>query len=338
MTHLEKTYFDTVPVYGFLLFLLLGAVLFMTRPAVVVVTDDVFSAVYGIRREHLKRIEMSVRLFRRVRLVRISENAEIDAVVFAVQDAGRKLAAAVFPYRYYDAALRYAAQNPRTPAVVMSGQNITPAGAPPAEGGGALLFIKEDEAADFYRAGLCAAFFSARQAETFSLAAKADGEKSILIISNEIVAVRMRDFFEQGLRSGGSKATCVFKGLNDNYPINELSCITLWGPANTFLYSGTENRVPVIIFSWIDPEFTSPNVKIIVDDSPLQLLPAILKALGEGGVKRNLREGNNVEVFIPSTFKVMTLRANNSLPLVLRLNIIAKLPVSGAAYMSNKQN
>jgi hypothetical protein len=331
MTRLERTYLDTVPVYGFLLLLLGGAIFFTLRPAVIVVTDDVFSAVYGTRREHFKRIEMSVRLFRRVKLVRISESAELDAIIFAVQDAARRPVSAVFPYRYYEAAQRYAARNPKTPVLVLAGRHKTPGNASPAvEGSGALVFIKEDEAADFYRAGLCAAIFSAHKATALSLNRQTDINKTILIIAAENASTQTEDIFEQGLRKGGSGASCVFKTMNDNYSTSDLSCIALWGPASNFLYSSTENDIPVIIFSWMDPEFSSPNIKIVIDDSPLQLLPEILKLLGRRNVKRTLLAGSNVEVFIPSTFKVMSLRTN-SLPLALQLNIALKLPVNGAA-------
>jgi hypothetical protein len=146
------------------------------------------------------------------------------------------------------------------------------------------------------------------------------------MISNEPDAAQAKDFFERGLRGGGSEASPVFRTVSENYPVNDLSCIALWGAAGTFLYSSTENEVPMIIFSWIDPEFSSPNVKIMVDDSPLQLLPAIMKSLGTGDVRRRLRPGNDIEIFIPSSFKVSTLRTK-SLLLAVRLNIAAALPV-----------
>ncbi|MDR1363148.1 MAG: hypothetical protein LBJ35_03750 [Spirochaetaceae bacterium] len=331
MTHLEKAYLDIVPVYSFLLFLLGGLAVFMLRPPVVVITDDVFSAVYGTRREHFKRIEMSAQLFRRVKLVRVSEKAELDAIIFAVRDAARRPVSAVFPYRYYEAARLYAAQNPKTPVVVMAGQNKTPANNSPAvEGDGALVFIKEDEAADFYHAGLCAALLSTQKDSEGAANNQADTNKTILMIVNGDASLRAGDIFERGLRDRGSGASCVFKEMNDNYPINDLSCVAIWGQASAFLYSSTENEIPVIVFSWIDPDFASPNVKIIVDDSPLQLLPAVIKSLGKGDVKRVLRAGNNVEIFVPSVFKIMTLRTD-SLPLVLRLNIAARLPVNSAA-------
>jgi hypothetical protein len=328
MTHLERTYLDTLPVYAFLLFLFGGTAVFMLRSPVVVITDDVFSAVYGPRREHLKRMEMSARLFRRVKLARIFEDAELDAVVFAAEDAARKPFAAVFPYRYYNAALRYAEENPKIVSVVMSGLNAVPSDSSPEREGRAIFFIKQDQTSDFYRAGLCAAFLSGRTARPLMLPKRDDSSKHILVIKNEKTSGEAGDFFEQGIRRGGSGAQGIFKGINDNYPLDNLSCVVFWGPSNGFLYSSTENEIPNIVFSWLDPDFISPSAKIIIDDSPLELLPAVVKSLRQGDVKKKLRAGESAEAFVPSSFKIMSLRTG-SLPLALCLGVAAKLPLPG---------
>ncbi|MDR0663671.1 MAG: hypothetical protein LBF80_06300 [Spirochaetaceae bacterium] len=324
MTHLERVYLEFLPVYAFLLFLLGGVAVFMLRSPVVVLTDDVFSAVYGPRREHFKRIEMSMRLFRRIKLTRISEEAELDAVVFAAEDAARNPLAAIFPYRYYNAALRYAEENPRVISVVMTGINTAPVDSSPEREGRAILFVKQDENRDFYRAGLCAAFLSGRTAHPFLLPKTDDSGKYVLVIKKEKTSAEAENFFERGIRRGGSDASSVFKGINDNYPLNNLSCAVFLGPSNGFLYSSTENELPSIIFSWLDPNFSSPNVKVIIDDSPLELLPEIVKSLRRGDIKNKLRAGESAEAFVPSTFKIMSLRTG-SLPLALCLNIAVKL-------------
>jgi hypothetical protein len=324
MTNLERICRETVPFYGFLLFLLVAGTVFLLRSPIVVVTDDVFSAVYGPRREHLKRIEMSVRLFRRVKLARIADEAETEAVVFAVQDAARRPIVAVFPYRYYDAALRYAQVNPASATAVMAGTNDVSAS-------GAALFVRQDEEADFYRAGLCAALFSARLAEPFRLTEIEDGDKNVLVINGRNSPARARESFERGLMDGGSGAACDFRTVTSGYSTANLSCAALWGPANDFLYGSLENTIPKIIFSWIDPAFSSPNVKIIIDDSPLQLLPAIVRPLSGGAGKRlkaRLAAGESVEILVPSAFMLMSLRTG-SLPLSALLALRANVRVSG---------
>jgi hypothetical protein len=324
MTHFEKTYLDTVPVYAFLLFLLGGTAVFMLRPPIVVITDDVFSAIYGARREHIKRIEMSARLFRRVKLTRISEGVEVDAVVLAAQDAGRGARAVLFPYRYYDAAIRYAAQNLKAAVVVLSGINKAKDGSV-LPGSAAILYAGQDETADFYRAGLCAALISSREVHPVLFPKIQDNDKTVLLIANERNSPESAGFFEQGLRKEGSDAYCAIKSMNDSYPLSDISCVTLMGQANNFLYNSMENTIPLIVYSWIDSDFSSPNVKVIIDDSPLQLLPEIVKLLGRRDIKARLRAGESTEALIPSTFKVISLRIG-SLPMLLRLNIAVNLP------------
>jgi hypothetical protein len=326
MTQLDKIYLDSLPVYAFLLFLLGGTAVFMLRSPVILVTDDVFSAVYGVRREHFKRIEMSARLFRRIKLTRISEEAELDAIVFAVQDAARNPLAVIFPYRYYNAALRYTMKNPKTIPIVLAGLNNVPIDSKPEEGGSAILFVKQDETVDFYRAGLCTALFSGRTPHLFLLPKTRDDDKTILVIKNEKTSEQTGQVFERGVRKGGSGASAVFKTINDNYPLNNLSCVVFWGPSNGFLYSSLENEIPNIVFSWIDPDFSSPNVKVIIDDSPLQLLPVIVKSLRQKTLKNRLKAGENTRIFVPSTFKIMSLRTGGSLPLMFGLNIAVNLP------------
>ncbi|MDR2444362.1 MAG: hypothetical protein LBD44_00295 [Spirochaetaceae bacterium] len=333
MTHLEKIYLGTVPVYALLLFLLGAGAVFMARSPVVIVTDDAFSALYGAHREHFKRIEMSVQLFRRVRLVRMSSDAELDAVVFAVQDAARNSLAAIFPYRYYNAALRYAGTNPRSATVVIAGLSSVPSGTAEEQERAAILFVKQDESYDFYRAGLCAALLSGRSA---SFAKQPDDDKSVLIITNEKNSAEAGNFFERGLRQGGSGASCVFRGISDNYPIENLSCVAFWGQSSGFLYHSAENSLPNIVFSWLEPDFFSPNVKIIIDDSPLQLLPLIVRSLKDSNLKNRLAAGEDAEVSIPSTFKVMALRTA-SIPLMLSLNIASHLPATISSEQMNSE-
>jgi hypothetical protein len=245
-----------------------------------------------------------------------------------VEDAARKPLAAVFPYRYYNAALRYAEENPKIVSVVMSGLNAVPVDPSPELEERAIFFIKQDENSDFYRAGLCAAFLSGRTAHPLLLPKIDDSSKYVLVIKNEKTSGEAGDFFEQGIRRGGSGAHGVFKGINDNYPLDNLSCAVFWGPSNGFLYSSTENEIPNIVFSWLDPDFISPSAKVIIDDSPLELLPAMVKSLRQGDIKKSLRAGESAEAFVPSAFKIMSLRTG-SLPLALCLGVAVKLPPPG---------
>jgi hypothetical protein len=211
--------------------------------------------------------------------------------------------------------MRHAELNGETATVVMTGLNPPPDGAP---SGGPVLFVKQDEAADFYRAGLCSALFSAKEARPLTLPAVNDDGKKILVITGKYSSPEAHASFERGLKNGGSGASGDFITGNSGYRGIGFSCIVLWGPSNDFLYSAAENTTPNIIFSWLDPEFTSPNVKVIIDDSPLQLLPAIVGSLAQNGAKNRLESGGDMEITIPSAFKTICLRTG-SLPLSFML-------------------
>jgi hypothetical protein len=58
------------------------------------------------------------------------------------------------------------------------------------------------------------------------------------------------------------------------------------GTPPSFLESGT--KIPVILFSWMDPAASSGDVKIVFDDSPWALASEAVKSLGRGGEGRAL--------------------------------------------------
>lgn len=328
MTKLEKMILDAVPVFALLVFLLGAASVLMLRPTVVIVTDDYFSALYGVRREHLKRIEMSAQMFRLVKLARVADEAETDAVVYAVRRAARNAKAAIFPYRYYEAALRYADSAPQTVPIVLLGLNHVPDAASRPEDGeeGArtgIVYVRQDEEADFYRAGRIAAILSTRDNKG---ALVPDTNMTVLAISHEQNGADTEAVFQQGLRDGGSGAACVWRRAGDSYPEDGLSCMVIWGPASGLLYNSLETVTPSVVFSWIDPAFTSANVKVVIDDSPLQLAPAVTAAV-TGRTRAQLLRGEDADIRLPSTFKAMSMRSGHPLNAV-RLNaaVMTRMP------------
>lgn len=324
---------DAVPVFAVIVFLLGAASVLMLRPTVVVVTDDYFSAMYGVRREHLKRVEMSARMFRLVKFVRMAEGVETDAVVYAVRNAARNAKAAVFPYRYHDAAVRYADSAPKAVPVVLLGLNpVPPAPAPAADGEEGvrtgIVYVRQDEEADFYRAGRVAAILSARDGKG---APVPDTNMTVLAISRELNGADTEAVFQRGLRDGGSGAACVFRRSGDSYPQDELSCAVIWGPASGLLHDSLETVTPTVVFSWVDPAFTSANVKVVIDDSPLQLAPAVTAAI-RGRTRSQVRRGEDADIAVPSTFKAMSLRSGHPLNAVrLNATALARMPRAAAA-------
>jgi hypothetical protein len=247
----------------FLLVCLGLAGLFFFRPPVVLVTDLAFEGLYGQWRTWEKRIETSVRLFRPVVMARVAENIGSDVVVFAVEEAAAAPYAVLFPYRYYEGARRYAGQYPEVP-VVLLGNGIGKS--PAAE---ASLFIRTDRRTDFYRAGRCAAVFAL------------DGGGQVLFFQDDLVSLEDREAFLLGLQEQGYDQRPIYISINSEYAaLSDISCVVMTGPAAAFLEQN--EKIPIILFSWVDPAITSAEIKLIFDDSPWALAVRVVEMVSRG--------------------------------------------------------
>jgi hypothetical protein len=242
-----------------------GAVLYRLRAPALVVVDDEFSFLYGTRRGALRMAELSLRLFRRVKVARISGGASPDVVAFAAAAAAETLpCAALFPAMYRQGAQRYAEQTPGVPVGVLGGGALfRDAGA------GEVRFIETDKKTDLYRAGRCAALFALR------------GGGDVLFFAGDLIDRDDRAAFERGLRDQGFGKDPVFVDRGTDYaPAEGFSCVVMTSPAESYL----ENNpgTPMILFSWTDPGFTARGVKIIFDDSPWAMALEAATALNRG--------------------------------------------------------
>jgi hypothetical protein len=241
----------------------LGAALFRFRAPALLVVDDDFTFLYGTGRSALKRMELSLRLFRRVKVAQIAAGASPDVVAFAAASAaeGRPYAA-LFPAMYRQGALRYAEQTPGIPVGLVGGGALFR----PVRNGG-IRFIETDKKTDLYRAGRCAGLFALR------------GGGDVLFFAGDLIDRDDREVFARGLRDQGFGNDPVFVDRGMDYvPSERLSCVVVTSPAENYLENNP--AVPMILFSWADPGFTSREVKIIFDDSPWAVAFESAKALG----------------------------------------------------------
>jgi len=235
-----------IPVLAF--FIIRGV--FLSRSPMLVVTDASFKTLYGSERLSKMESRLSNRLFRRVIPVYVNENAWSDQISLAAQDAFQKPLAVLFPYRYLGGANDYKENNPDTPVYLTAGRNQT------SRAKEAVSVIRTNIKTDYYRAGLCAALFA--------------GEGRILFISDEYVQYELRDIFREGLRAQDYTEDPYWGRYDTEFSAySDVSCAVIAGPVGDFFEKKPDT--PVILFSWVDPDFTPKSVKVIFDDSPYVL-------------------------------------------------------------------
>ncbi|MDR2500595.1 MAG: hypothetical protein LBD37_05885 [Treponema sp.] len=247
---------------------LAGALVFYRRPPVLMVSDALFDQLYGMPRIRKARLLNSLRLFRRVKTVQVSDTAGADVILFAVEEASGAPYCAAFPYRYIEAAAQYSRKFPETPVLLLAGRER------PSPEGAALRYFGTESKTDFYRAGRCAALF-AEGAE-----GRMEGE--IVCFQDEPVPGDDWDAFTQGLRDQGYAQTPVYMNSQSDYlPSEQTACAVITSGSPKFLEGASD--IPVILFSWADPDSAPRRIKLIFDDSPwAQLFPALQRGLSAG--------------------------------------------------------
>ena len=261
------------PLIGILLFFVVLGAVFLLRSPVLIVTDASFDQLYGSLRLREERARLSHRLFRRVIPVTVTETAGPDLVALAAAGASKSAKLVIFPYRYLEGAEYYTKNSPKTPVLVMEGTRFQARNSSVGDFG--LVFARINTEEDLYRAGLCAALL-------------ADGEQ-VVFISDETLPGEYRDAFREGLRAQGHLKDPVYLNSQSDFsPNSEGGCAVLAGSAGKFLEQSS--KIPIILFSWIDPGLTPRTVKIIFDDSPWALAAELIR-------KFPSREG---EIFVSS--------------------------------------
>jgi hypothetical protein len=247
-----------------LLMLIIPGGVFMLRPPVLIVTDSSFNLLYGNLRTRLKQVESSLRLYRRMLMVPVAESAGPDIIALAVKAVSPSPYAVLFPYRYEAGARRYHEENPNVPALVLGGRT------PVETADTGALAVRTDTSVDFYRAGLCSALFARGT------------EGGILVFHDGTMAAGDREAFLEGLRAQGFTRNPVYLSVNSDYSSwQNVSCVVVNGPAARFFDQNL--KIPVILFSWIDPGITPQSVKVVFDDSPWALAVRAVRLAGKGG-------------------------------------------------------
>jgi hypothetical protein len=228
------------------LVLVIAGIIFWLRAPVLLISDASMNLLYGESRARLKQAELSLKLFRRLKTVLVSEDAGTEIIIAALNATAKNPRAVLFPYRYAAAAYRYKEENPNIPAIILEGRSQISKSP---------LGIVTDTEADLFRAGICAAFLAG------------ENEGAILVFHDNTLTAGAKEAFEKGLLAQGSLKKPLY--LEDFFGLSEgenVSCAVILGQGARFFEENS--YIPAILFSWIDPEMTPANVKVIFCDSP----------------------------------------------------------------------
>jgi hypothetical protein len=238
-------------------------VFYVIRPPLVLVVDEAFLALYGERRANMRRYILSTTLIRRVVFAEVAENADQDAAGFAVNGVSKAPFMALFPERYLSGADRYAAA---IEAAGLSG-SIRTVVVDSGDGRGASIgraeSLRVDRETDLYRAGMCAAILAK--------------EGDIVVYYQNSLSEAYREAFTEGLTVAGYIKEPRFSRNTESVSTENIGCAVLLSAVNANLLADRQN-IPIVLFSWTDPEYTPNGVAVVFDDS----LPAIAGQAGRG--------------------------------------------------------
>ncbi|MDR2071962.1 MAG: hypothetical protein LBP60_00820 [Spirochaetaceae bacterium] len=241
---------------------LLTAVFFCRAP-VVLVTDDAFTLLYGEKRALTARLMLSLTLFRPIKTLAVAPGAGPDLVARSAAGLSSRPRGVFFPYRYREGARRYLKNRPGFPVAVLAGRQepeISGSGEEP-------LWIRTDTRTDLYRAGAMAGMLTGK-----------DGGFAVLYHrppEDGDTRAFTRGFTGQGRPAGALffVPEAGFSGDPPPWGIVEPGCVVAVEGAGPYL---AEGRVPLVLFTWLDPALIPAHGAVVFDDSPwAQLAPAL---------------------------------------------------------------
>jgi hypothetical protein len=248
---------------------------FLARPPVLIVSDVSFSLLYGVKRFKAETARSSLVLFRRVKPVVVADDAGDDIIQAAVESASKKPLCVLFPLRFSRIARDYREKNADIPVVLLEGrypEAVNPASFAIGDNTEDYFIYKTDISADFYRAGLAAAILDNEKNEKIAVIL----ESNIQTLVKEAISKALNDA-EKPLQTSFFTVFSQFSG-NQN-----ISCVILAGAGAE--YPDKFSDVPVIFFTWVNPELIPADIVLVFNDSPLvQAVPAV--RMVQAGMKK----------------------------------------------------
>jgi len=258
-------------------------VIFGIRTPVLVVTDAPFVLLYGKSHLRQQRFSASLALFRRVKPVIVADGAGPDVVNLAIRGAASQPFCVLFARSQASAALFFHEQFPEIPVALLSGLVSVPEIPFP---DGYLCVYSTDRPVDLYRAGLFAGILGNTPSKQPKKAEKKDKSaavsrdlipKTYVLWQDQHVQATERELFSRGVREHDPESTVVFVNTAAEMPNVKISCMVLSGAGSEYLEKN--RQMPLLLFSWLNPDFTAREVVVLFDDSVWALtVPAVRMA------------------------------------------------------------
>ncbi|MDR2375146.1 MAG: hypothetical protein LBD96_01770 [Treponema sp.] len=274
--------------------LILAAGVFLCRSPVLFVSDAGFDAIYGFRRTLTGQIGLSLRLFRRVKRLVIAENANPEAMVFAIEEKEKRPWAVLGHSRYSWGLSQYARQRADVRVIIIGEDSALleqPVRSDPSPGGGDVELVFSDLRLNSWRLGRCAAL----------LAGETDG--TVLVFQDRQNFPVEQEAFLAGLREERENLVPLYLDPSVDYSSwEQVRCVVLAGPSESYLRR--EQEIPCLLYSWMDPALSPSSVRIVADDSPWALAFQALR-VPSGGDAALYRT-------VPAAFSIPWGRVGNS--------------------------
>ena len=254
--------------------LLIPVIVFFTRSPVLIVCEQSFITLYGNARVSRQVIASSLSLFRQVKIVEVANDAGDDIIQYAVSDVSSKPFFVVFPKRFTRSALIYNQQNPEVRIVFLEGRY------PETQENAGFFSYYTDIESDFYKAGYAAA----------SLSVNNSGNIAVFIepVQYRLYGMQARSAFQRGLDELDIRTQPYFYTSHSEIPVTlAVSCIVIAGAGWEYLENNA--NIPVILFSWLDPQMAPSNVVLVVDDSPFAQLLTVASLISARQEKGNIK-------------------------------------------------
>jgi len=248
--------------------LIVAVLVFYSRFPVLVLTDVSFIELYGKERIRRQGRASSFALFRRVKPVITADGASPDILVAAISEAARKPYCVLFPSYFAQAAERFHVQFPETPAVVLSGFSVSSDVPHP---DGVLCVYRTDLETDLYRAGLFAGIVGLKKNPS-------EAQRISFLWQDRYMQALEREVFSRGLRESDPGAVVRFANSASDMPDGGISCVILSRSGAEYLDKNP--KIPLILFTWLDPSLLPAETAAAFDDSTWALVvPAVRLAV-----------------------------------------------------------